>query len=212
MKLPTLSSLINSKQLGKPKESKLLLSLIPALKEKRTQAFTTLALTLATVSFFGLFAISPTLGTIADLQKQIEDSTFVHEKLQQKIANLTTLQQKYQQIQTQLGILHDAIPATLAIDLFVGEAHALAAITNVQVTRVQTFPVDISQTSLTSRFTSYAFSIEIQGSYGNLLNYLTTLGNLNRLVTFDILSLNSVGKIDNTYRMSIRGNVYSKTE
>ena len=42
------------------------------LKNKRAVQFTYLVLTIIALTFFGLFAINPTLSTIAKLQKEIE--------------------------------------------------------------------------------------------------------------------------------------------
>ncbi len=196
--------------IGNPKESKLFLSIIPGMKEKRAKQFTTLTLTLLTIAFFGLFAINPTLGTIADLQKQLDDDNFTHQSLQKKIANLTTLQQLYSNLQNTLPPLYDAIPTNLSIDIFMGQIHTLAGTSNVQLTRVQTLPVDITQKTAAAKYTTYEFSIEIQGDYANLIKYVTNLANLNRLITLETISITHVGKIDTTFRMQIRGKTYFK--
>ena len=100
MKFPSLNFNLNN--LKKPQQSKLFLSLLPTLKEKKMRQFTTLALTFITIAFFGFFAITPTVNTISELQKQLDDSNFVNDALQKKIANLTTLQTTYTQIQPDL--------------------------------------------------------------------------------------------------------------
>lgn len=205
--LPSLKTL----GVGNPKESKLFLSIIPAIKEKRTKQFTTLALTLATISFFGIFAINPTFGTISDLQKQLDDSNFTHQSLQKKIANLTSLQQTYANIQDTLPPVYDAIPTSLAIDIFVGQLHTLAGLSNIQLTRVQTLPVDISLQTLSSKYTTYEFSVEAQGAYADLLKYVVNVTGINRLVTIETISITHVGKVDTTFRMQIRGKTYFKS-
>jgi len=43
---------------------------LPNLKEESTRTFVTLALTFASLSFFGLFAINPTLATIINLKNR----------------------------------------------------------------------------------------------------------------------------------------------
>ena len=53
-------------------------------KKDRTQKVTTLAMTLIALSFFGLFAINPTLSTISRLQKELEDAKFVDQHLKGK--------------------------------------------------------------------------------------------------------------------------------
>jgi len=199
------------KGLSRPKESKLFLSLTPVLKEKRTQQFTTLSLTFITIAFFGLFAINPTIGTIVDLQKQLDDSRFVNEQLQKKISNLTSLQTQYVQLEPILDPVLAAVPATPAIDTFVGQIHQLAGTSGVQLNRVQTLPVDLSPTTLKkSKYLSFAFTIEGQGDLLSLQKYMANLVSFNRLLTFDAIDFARVGKIDSTFRVVIRGKVYFK--
>lgn len=207
MKLPTVSL----KGLGKPQESKLFLSVVPAFKEKRVKQFTTLSLTFITIAFFGLFAISPTLGTIADLQKQLDDSQFVHNALQTKIANLTTLQTLYVQIQPLLDPVFTAVPQTPGIDSFVGQVHQIAQQDSVLLNRVQTFPVDLSPTALAkTKYLAYAFSIEAEADLPKLQKYIAQLGNFNRLITFDTINYTKAGKLDSTFRVTVRGSTYFK--
>lgn len=207
MKLPNLSL----KNIGTPKESKLFLSLAPLLKEKRTQQFTTLSLTFITIAFFGLFAINPTISTIVDLQKQLDDNTFVDQQMQKKISNITALQTQYQQIQDNLTPVFDAVPTDPAIDSFVGQVHQLASQNNIQLNRVQTLPVDVSpQTLASAKYLTYAFALEGQGVLTDLQKYAAALASFNRLITFDTVDFTRVGKIDPTFRMLIRGKAYFK--
>ena len=56
------------------------LKLLPATKRENTKAITMLIFTFISLSVLGLFAINPTLSTIIELQKQYEESQFVHEQ------------------------------------------------------------------------------------------------------------------------------------
>lgn len=200
-----------TKSLGKPKESKLFLAIVPAFKEKRTQQFTTLSLTLIMIAFFGLFAINPTIGTIVDLQKQLDDNNFVNDQLQKKIANLTQLQSQYAQLQPQLMPVFDAVPTKPGIDTLVGQMHQIAQQAGVQINRVQTFPVDVSvKLAPPAKYVSYVFTIEAQGLLPSIQSYMVQLSNFNRLITFDTIIYSRVGKIDNTFRITIRGKAYFK--
>ena len=207
MKFPA----FNINKLKDPKESKLFLSLIPTLKEKKTRQFTTLSLTFVTIAFFGFFAIGPTISTITDLQKQLDDSKFVNDALQKKIANLTTLQTTYVTLQPQLDGVFAAVPTGPGFDTFAGQLHQIALQTNVQINRVQTLPLDLSlSTTLKAPYLAYAFSVEAQGDLQSLQKYMVLLGNFNRLVTFDTIDYTRVGKVDNSYRITIRGKTYLK--
>lgn len=207
MKFPSL----DFKNLKNPKGSKLFLSLLPTLKEKKTRQFTTLTLTFVTIAFFGFFAIGPTLSTITDLQKQLDDSKFVNDSLQRKIANLTTLQTKYTQIQPQLDPVFAAVPQGPGIDTFAGQVHQIALQTNIQLNRLQTLPVDLSLAATTKApYLAYAFTIEGEGDLPSLQRFMNLLGNFNRLVTFDSIDFTRVGRIASTFRASIRGKTYLK--
>jgi len=199
------------KGLAKPKESKLFLSIAPFLKEKRTQQFSTLSFTFITIAFFGIFAINPTVGTIVDLQKQLNDNTFVDQQMQKKISNITSLQTQYQQIQSNLTPVYDVVPVSPAIEVFVGQVHKLAAQNNIQLNRVQTLPVDVSPRTIASaKYLAYAFALEGQGFFTDLQKYVTSLATFNRLISFDTVDFTRVGRLDPTFRMLIRGKTYFK--
>jgi len=207
MKLPTLSL----KGMVSPKESKLFLSIVPTFKEKRVKQFTTLSLTFITIAFFGFFAINPTLGTIADLQKQLEDSQFIHDALQTKIANLTTLQTQYTQLEPDLDPVLSAVPTTPGIDTLIGQVHQIAQQSNLLLNRVQTLPIDLSPAALAkAKYLAYAFTIEAQGDLPTLQKFMTQMANFNRLISFDSVNFSKVGRIDNTFRATIRGRTYFK--
>ena len=63
------------------------LKLLPNIQNEKTKAITMLIFTFVAMSFLGIFAINPTLSTIVELNKQLEESKFVHEQLQTKINN-----------------------------------------------------------------------------------------------------------------------------
>lgn len=67
---------------------------------------------IAAVLFFAVFAIRPTLLTMSDLLKEIEDKEKLDKQFSQKIAALSTVQPLYLQLQDQLSILDDAIPSS----------------------------------------------------------------------------------------------------
>lgn len=209
MKFPSLTEALKS--VKTPKESKLFLSLLPTLKEKKTRQFTTLSLTFITIAFFGFFAITPTVGTISDLQKQLDDSTFVNTALQKKIANLTTLQASYTKLQPNLGPVLSAVPSGPAIDTLVGQIHQIALNTQIQLTRVQTLPIDLSANAPSKTpYLSYAFAVEAEGELPSLQNFMVQLSSFNRLITFDTVDFSRTGKIASTFRMTIRGKTYLK--
>lgn len=163
--------------------------LLPDFKEERTQKFTTLVLTLVALSLFGLLAINPTLSTIAKLKKQVSDNNFVDQKLQQKINALTTLQQKYASLQNDLPVIIDAIPKNPEIPLLVAQIQAASRNSSVSLNSLQTFQVEIEKPKIQKKFSSFSFALSADGSYNDLLKFVSVVSNMERVVSIDILSL-----------------------
>ena len=188
--------------LSLPKDSKYLLTLFPMLKEQRVKSFTTLVLTFIALIFFGLIAINPTLSTIADLQKQINDNTVVANTLSQKISNISNLQQQYTTLEAQGDIttITNAFPKDPQISLFIAQIQALATKHAVVVSRIQTFPVDIgTQNPL---YTSFAFSLDVIGAFSDCQSFLLSLVNYQRVTSIDSVSIST----GNTTQSALLGN------
>lgn len=193
-----------------PQAEKYLSTFLPRLQEKRTQSYTTIVFSLVTLSFFGFFAISPTLSTIADLQKQISDQQFVDQQLKQKITNLSNLQITYHQIQNQLPILYSAIPQNPNVTTLVGQLQTLAQKDQVTLLSVQTLPVDVSQT--VTPYNSFAFTLNITGSYENMKTFLTDIAGFNRIITLEAIALTQNTHETDAYSLSLRGDAYFKAQ
>lgn len=193
-----------------PQAEKYLGSILPRLQEKRMQSFTTLVLLFITLSFFGFFAISPTLSTIADLQKQISDQQFVDQQLQQKITNLSNLEVSYKKVQNDLPVLYAAIPKDPNVTILIGQIQTIAQKSSVTLLNVQTLPVDVSQTTKV-QYNSFTFTLNVIGSYENISTFLQDITGFNRIITLEAISLSQVNK-ESTYNLSLRGDAYFKAE
>lgn len=192
-----------------PQAEKYLSAILPRLEEKRARSFTTIVLSLFTLSFFGIFAISPTLSTIADLKKQISDNQFVDMQLLQKVNNLSKLQDQYKQIQPDLSYVYDAVPVNPDVTILVGQLQTVAQNSAVNLNHIQTLSVDV--VNATSSYNAYTFAIDISGSYDSVSNFLKTLTNFNRLITVDAVSLTK-SNTGSSYSLSLRGKAYFKSQ
>ena len=160
---------IQTNSLFKNLQKKKFFEMLPDFKEERMQKFTTLVFTVTALSFFGLFAISPTLSTIANLNKQLSDNKFVDQQLQDKINNLYLLQQKYGQLTPDLPYVLDSFPKNPQVPLLVAQLQSLAQSSNIAITNLQTFEVEVPNSSVsTKKYYAYSFSISAGGSYENL--------------------------------------------
>ena len=201
---------LNKKFISPQITEKYLVALMPALQQKKVQSFTTLILTLITITFFGFFAINPTFSTIADLKKQIDDSEFVHESLQTKISNLAALQDSYTKIKNDLDTVYAAVPLSPNIATFIGQVQSIGNNNSIDIERVQTLPVDLSSASANSKYLTYTFTIDGTGSYANLSRFLIDLTNSNRLVVIETITFHEGIKPTDPYRINIRGKAFFK--
>jgi len=182
------------------------LELIPDIKREKTQKYITIVLTLITAIVLGLFAINPTFSTIASLQKQIDDNNFVEQKLQQKINNLSILQQKYNNLQADLSIVNDAVPTTTQIPLFMAAVQSIAKDSSLTLTSFQTSEVSLLQPPAQQQ-SSFDFTLTATGSYSDMLNLLSRITNFQRAVALkDIILSTKNGAL----QLSLKGTVFFK--
>lgn len=191
---------------------------LPETKAKKTETFRTLILTFIALSFFVFFAINPTLSTISQLNKQLEDSKVVEKQLEEKISHLSALQQQYAQIEPEIPVVFSSIPQGPKVALFIAQLQAITRKSSITVLLLQTFPVEISKNQSTDSlaidkpdyYFSYIFAINIEGEYKNISNFLNSLVSFQRLVTIDSLSITKSPGNSEKIQLSVRGKTYFK--
>lgn len=210
MQLPPLSNLI-LKNIKKDNYQRYL-ELMPNFKQEKTQKYLTIILTLVASIILGVFALSPTLSTIVSLQKQLEDDKFVKQKLEEKINNLSVLQQKYSGLKDNLPTVYDAVPKNSQIPLLMAQLQALANESGILLVNLQTFQVDVSQAALSNKkFASYDFGISVKGNYQNMLTFINKIINFQRVITIENISITKVTEINTTeLKLNIKGTAYFK--
>lgn len=179
-------------------------SVLSAFKEEKTQKFTTIVLTIIALSIFGVFAINPTISTIAKLRKELDDNTLVDNKLTEKINNLSILQKKYNGMQKDLPLILSAIPKDSEVPLLAAQIEGVAKETNVQIESFQSFQVGVGNTTSSRNYSSFSFTVSATGSYNDLYNFLKTLSNMQRVISIDLLSLSKKTGV-NQVDLSVRG-------
>lgn len=184
--------------------------LLPDFKEAKTQKFTTLVLTVLALSFFSLFAINPTISTIVKLQKEIEDSKFVHEQLQRKINNLSQLQVEYAQAQDDLPFVYSSLPQKSEIPLLIAQIQSIANNNSLEVSSLQSFQVEVSEGADKDKFTSFSFSMNANGDYLNISKFVADLVSMQRVINIENVSLTRRTTESLTLQLSIRGTAYFK--
>lgn len=171
-------------------------------RRKDLRMFLEVILSLATISFFAVFALKPTLLTIAELTKEIKTKEETVAKMNEKIQNLERGQQIYTQEQTRISLLKDAIPSAPVPDSFVRQIEgattkhpitilgmSIGEVTLVGEEKVQRKDGDLE--ALPGGARGITFSISATSNYLNLAAFLSTLQDLRRPVKIDAVTINS---------------------
>lgn len=150
-----------------------------------------LLFTLLAISFFAVFAIRPTVNTIAHLYADIKTQKEIEGKLTDKISNLKKAQVAYSREANRLVMLDEALPRGPAPEFFVQQLEGLARedgviLESITVGKTPLYGKILEEQSK-GNGGSFEASFLVKGDYKKIVTYLGDLESLRR-----ILSLNSV--------------------
>lgn len=185
------------------------LKLLPNMHEETMRSFMTLALTFGALSFFGVFAINPTLSTIVDLKKQVADDKAVDQQLTTKINNLSSLQQQYNQLGPALTNVYAAVPKNAEVPLLSAQIAALAKKNTLAITTYRVAQVQLATKQPNTKTQSFIFTLQATGNYNNMLTFSSELANLDRVITVESMEIGRDSKT-NDLVVTIRGRQYFK--
>ena len=186
-------------------------NLLHNLSETRTQKIISVILTLIALCLFGLFAINPTLSTIAKLRKEISDNEIVNQKLGEKISALNSLQQAYYRLEDDLLSVLGSIPTSPLVPLFIGQIQAVAKNTNIQISQLQSSQVDLFKDGEASKkYVAYAFSFTGDGTYEDITKFIENTVNMQRIVGIETSTINNAENNNRSLRINIQGMTYFK--
>lgn len=187
------------------------LDFIARLEKEKAQQYASVILTFSALSIFGIFAINPTLSTIAQLHRQLEDTKAVDLKLQEKLNNLSSLQQQYQTLQPDLAYIQTALPETASVTLFTAKIQSLAATSDVAINGLSTGDTLLTSTSSAKNVPeSITFSVDIAGNREKVNEFLLGLSRLDRISTLEVFSVSTNSEKEKETVLSIRGKTYFK--
>lgn len=187
------------------------LTMLPHFSEVKTQKFTNIVLTLIALSLFGVFAINPTLSTIARLQKEIEDSEVISQKLEEKIAALDSLQQAYSRLENDVPIVFESIPKSPLVPLFIGQIQAVAKSSNIHVSQLRNSQVDLfGENGDSKKYYSYSFSLTGEGLYEDIIKFMENVISIQRIVNIDESSISREKSEGGSLRLNFQGVTYYK--
>ena len=152
--------------------------------------------TLIVVIVLAFFAIRPTLLTMSQLLKDIDDRKKTGDSLSKKIATLSTLSAEYPTMRREVSLLDVAIPNTPNFDGFMRRLEKIAANNNLIIESIQATQLPKETATNTGantafQITSFSISINFKGEYAKVRNTLNDLMTMDRYATLNSLTFNA---------------------
>lgn len=186
--------------------------LLPNFKEEKTQQVSTAVITVILVFLFGIFAMLPTISSIMQLQQEENNDQALKLQLQQKIDNLSVLQQKYNSLNNDFPYILAAIPQKTDMPLLEAQLQSLGKASNVSFTSLQTNQTTGDNTNVTNlppKTNNYFYiSFSATGTYSDILNFLSNTLKMQRIITLDNISINKNTENVSQLQFSVRGKAY----
>lgn len=194
-----------------PKQSRYYTYIRPITRNKFVKTYSSLIFSLITIFIFSYYAIRPTVTTILSLQKSIEEQNQVLETLKEKVNNLVMGKQNYDNIELSVRTkLDNMVPDNPALPHLVDSLTYVADQAEASLSGVQFQPVTLenksSQITKAAEVKEIEFSMNLQGDFANLMEALTILKRLDRLVT--VSTINFIQPIDSALIMSVTAKAY----
>ncbi len=183
--------------------------LTPIIKNKKTSSYLSLILSLFSLSFFGFFAIRPTLITAVTLNKSVADLKKFNIEYENKISNIITAQSQYEQIRGDISDIDQALPKDAAFNQLANALEKFAEKSNLVIKQLQIDRSPISRLPPSGKVENIQFSILTSGSYISSSDFIQHLLNWKRLITLDNLELSKEGGTESAeLRMTLKGKTF----
>lgn len=147
-------------------------------------AYIYITISLFTLSFFGFFAIRPTIVTIVNLNRQLEDNREVLEKIKQKQADLAKLTQDFETMSGDIALIEKAVPKTPNIPYLSRQIETVAFRSNVTITSLDFGAIDAGEQKA-GDLASFPISISVEGNEIDVNKFIRELSSIDRLLGFE---------------------------
>lgn len=137
-----------------------------------------------TVVFFSVLAIRPTVTTIGQLVREIEDKRSINAALDNKLNALDSLQGELVRVQSDIPLIFNVLPDNSALGRLMQSLEYLAQQQGVALVSVRFQPIPVTEgaDSKGEKAQTVQFSMSLGGSFSNITAYLNTLERLDRLI------------------------------
>lgn len=199
----------------------------PLIKDKRTRAYWLVILSLLTISFFGIFAVRPTLKTISTLRRQIDDLTLLDTQLEEKINTLIDAQESYMEVEPLLPLVYSLLPQNADFPRLLRHLELLADDNNASISSIQVEPVSIyssdesevaveimpeeieaDEDTQTPKDPTMPLVVNftVKGNYTDIINFLTRLTKIDRIISIETLNLTQDTSSSSLLSLNVKAN------
>lgn len=183
----------------------------PLLKNPVIRTYGSFVFSLITITIFTLFAIRPTLLTIASLQKSIDQHKEVLTQLNTKIDNLTLGQKNFDNLDPVVKKkLLNLVPASTAVSNLIDSLAVDSLALQASISGLQLQPVELVDVSknISKNITvkEIDFTLNAQGSYTQLTNFIDKVSKSSRLIY--IKSINFNKSVEGSLLMTMNAKAY----
>lgn len=176
--------------------------LIVYKKRNDVRMFLEILLSLITITFFSIFALRPTLLTISQLIKDNKEKQETINKMEQKIENVATAQQIYDQNIEKISLIEQAVPNTPTPENLLRQIEGIAYLDSVTIVGSSVNEVVLigeekkkdnknEIKNLPENVSTITFSINVTGPYLSLYKFLIDMENSRRPFIINSINLNS---------------------
>lgn len=153
------------------------------------QVSSELIFSIVAVTVFAVFAIRPTLLTMSNLVKEMQDKETLNQALSQKIASLSSAQSEYISNQDKIVILDEAIPPNPRMAEAITIIEKIASENNLFIQNMSATDVPREDSTATvsaeKNRVSKPIIVTVQGDYPTIRKFVTDLQKTRRLFIAD---------------------------
>lgn len=181
----------------------------PHLKDKKTVSYFTISLSLFSLSFFGLFAIRPTLITAVSLINDVRNLRTLNLQYENKISDVIKSQAEYEKVRDKINLVDYAVPKTSEFQNLARGFETFAVKDGVFINQMQIDRAPISVIDTSKELQNYNFILTAMGNYSSIKTYLSHLINWKRIVNISSLDFSREGgTVSGNLRITMKGSAY----
>lgn len=184
----------------------------PVTENKAVKSVAPYVFSLFTITILTIFAIRPTISTIINLQKSLEENRTTLEALNKKADDLSQARTNFQNLSPEIKTkIKTAIPENSEVPLIIRSIQS-SSLNQSSISALQIQPTVLIDTTkgteqVKTSLTDVGFSFNIQGSFAQTISMLQNLNQATRILTVDNLVLNKQ-QGDSSLSISLSGKAY----